>query len=525
MSWDTEKLGKLLTPSGRDRAGANDYPVLSITMHEGLVDQSAKFKKRVASSDISNYRVVYADELVVGFPIDEGVLGFQTRYPAAVVSPAYGIWRLTNQAGTHIPFIQSYLRSSEARGIYASKMRGAVARRRSLTRQEFLNIEIPFPPLEEQKRIAAMLDKVDALRRQRRESLQFIDKLLKSLFIDMFGEPETNPLGLPKCTIGDLLASAQYGTSAKAFAAGTWPVLRMGNITYEGGWSFSSLKYMELTPEEEQRYLVQNGDILFNRTNSKELVGKTAVFREASPMAFAGYLIRCRVNDEADPEYVAAFLNSSYGKTILRSTCKSIVGMANINATELRGIAILKPPVTLQKQFGEAVRSILRLRAAVTEAATSDDSLFGAIQQRAFRGELDLSRLILEEVSDVTEPAADAAGRLVPLQRPEAAASKRAKRAFVASPEVEQALVAQDARAEQGNPIDWSEDYFRYRILGDVLRAPCSFVTIWEEVERRMPDANYHEVKDKIFEYISNGTLRQRFDKKQKSLVLFPRRA
>ena len=83
MSLTTEKLGNLLAPSGHDRGGSKDYPVLSITMHEGLIDQSAKFKKRVASSNTSSYRVVYANELVVGFPIDEGVLGFQTLYPAA----------------------------------------------------------------------------------------------------------------------------------------------------------------------------------------------------------------------------------------------------------------------------------------------------------------------------------------------------------------------------------------------------------------------------------------------------------
>ena len=94
MSWAPKPLSEILDQSGRHRAGDQDLPVLSITMKHGLVDQAEKFKKRVASSDTSNYRIAYKNELVVGFPIDEGVLGFQTKYPAGIVSPAYDVWRL-----------------------------------------------------------------------------------------------------------------------------------------------------------------------------------------------------------------------------------------------------------------------------------------------------------------------------------------------------------------------------------------------------------------------------------------------
>lgn len=135
------------------------YQSFSITMKHGLVDQADKFKKRVASSDTSNYRVAYKNELVVGFPIDEGVLGFQTKYPAGIVSPAYGIWKLRSEVDSHIPYLERYLRSAQARALYASRMQGAVARRRSLTKTDFLNLEIPFPPLDDQIRIAHLLDK------------------------------------------------------------------------------------------------------------------------------------------------------------------------------------------------------------------------------------------------------------------------------------------------------------------------------------------------------------------------------
>ncbi len=79
MTWKPKPLSEILDQSGRHRAGDQDLPVLSITMKYGLIDQADKFKKRVASADTSNYRIAYKNELVVGFPIDEGVLGFQTK--------------------------------------------------------------------------------------------------------------------------------------------------------------------------------------------------------------------------------------------------------------------------------------------------------------------------------------------------------------------------------------------------------------------------------------------------------------
>ena len=99
----------------------------------------------------------------------------------------------------------------------------------------------------------------------------------------------------------------------------------------------------DLDKKDLPKHLVHKGQILFNRTNSKELVGKTAVFRRIEPMAFAGYLVRGIVNDAADPEYIGAFMNTPQMKKFLQSKCKSIVGMANINAKEFQAIPIPKP--------------------------------------------------------------------------------------------------------------------------------------------------------------------------------------
>ncbi|EMF0871868.1 TPA: restriction endonuclease subunit M/S, partial [Acinetobacter baumannii] len=100
----------------------------------------------VASSDISGYKKVFKNELVMGFPIDEGVLGFQKYYDAAAVSPAYKIFRLKREV--NVEYLDLILRSNSLRKIYKSKMQGSVERRRSIPDEMFLNIEIPNPPEE-----------------------------------------------------------------------------------------------------------------------------------------------------------------------------------------------------------------------------------------------------------------------------------------------------------------------------------------------------------------------------------------
>ena len=105
-------------------------------------------------------------------------------------------------------------------------------------------------------------------------------------------------------------------------------------------------------------------------------------------MAFAGYLIRVKSNDQNNPEYISGYLNSIYGKTILSHMCKSIVGMANINAKELQKIRILKPPLDLQNQFSRIVEQVEATNAKMQASLDQMDNQFNALMQRVFKGEL-----------------------------------------------------------------------------------------------------------------------------------------
>jgi type I restriction enzyme, S subunit len=246
---------------------------------------------------------------------------------------------------------------------------------------------LPFPPMDEQQRVAAILDKAEELRAKRRAALALLDQLPQAIFLEVFGDPATNPKGWPVVRIGDLLESANYGTSGKAGTVGRWPVLRMGNLTSDGHLDLGDLKYIDLSTTDVPKYTVRKGDILFNRTNSADLVGKTALYSHDEPVAFAGYLVRLRVNDRAVPVFIAAFMNLGYTKRVLRGMAKSIVGMANINAKEVQTIALPLPPLELQRRFAARVEAVERAKAEHESALAELDSLFASLQASAFAGD------------------------------------------------------------------------------------------------------------------------------------------
>jgi type I restriction enzyme S subunit len=247
---------------------------------------------------------------------------------------------------------------------------------------------IPLPDIREQRRIAQVLSSVDVLRINRRKAIATLGSLAESVFVRMFGDPRTNECGWQLGQVEDLAASANYGSSAKAGLCGAYPVLRMGNITSDGRIDMADLKYLDLEPRNAERYLVQAGDVLFNRTNSPELVGKTAVYRGDTPVAFAGYLIRIRMKDGNIPDYLSGYLNTNHGKRTLRGMCKSIIGMANINAQELKSMPILIPPIARQKHFARSMVFIERERQRMVDHLGCQDQLFASLQDRAFKGEL-----------------------------------------------------------------------------------------------------------------------------------------
>lgn len=284
-------------------------------------------------------------------------------------------------------YIYHFLNSDLAVRQFKSNSRGGTQKFVSLG--NIRDLQIPLPPLAEQKRIAAILDKADVIRRKRQQAIKLADDFLRAVFLEMFGDPVTNSKGFPVGTIRDLVESASYGTSAKASEIeGAFPILRMGNITFNGEIDLSDLKFIDLSEKEQPKYLASKGDLLFNRTNSKELVGKTAVYDRDEQVAIAGYLVRVRANKLGNTHYISGYLNSQHGKVTLQGMCKSIVGMANINAQEMQDISILLPPIELQDKYKEIVLSVRNKTKVLEFSKKQQVTLFNALSQKAFSGQL-----------------------------------------------------------------------------------------------------------------------------------------
>ena len=158
----------------------------------------------------------------------------------------------------------------------------------------------------------------------------------------------------------------------------------MNNLTSDGHLDLKDLKYIDISDDEIEKCVVRKGDVLFNRTNSIELVGKTAVFDLPEDMVIAGYIIRVRLNEKLLPEIFSQYMNLEAIKSILRGMAKGAVNQANINAQELQSIKVYIPSMELQNQFVEMKEQVDKSKVKVQKALDETQKLFDSLMQQYF---------------------------------------------------------------------------------------------------------------------------------------------
>jgi type I restriction enzyme S subunit len=214
-----------------------------------------------------------------------------------------------------------------------------------------------------------------------------------------------------------------YGTSAKSQREGEVPVLRMGNL--QGGeLDWTELAYTS-DLAEIAKYLLDDGDVLFNRTNSPELVGKTAMYRGKRPAIYAGYLIRVRCRPSLDPEFLNLSLNSPAARDYCWRVKSDGVSQSNINAKKLAAYPFLLPSVEEQEEIVRCAQELFtladQLEARLTSARKIVDRLTPALLAKAFRGEL-----VPQDPGD--EPASVLLERIRAARQAEAATGQPSRR-------------------------------------------------------------------------------------------------
>lgn len=248
----------------------------------------------------------------------------------------------------------------------------------SLRRIDLLKIPIPVPPIEEQERIVEELDLLSSIIDKKKSQLKAYDQLAQSIFYSMFGDPITNEKGWEVKRLREECSEIRYGTSKPACDNGKYKYLRMGNLTSNGELDLSDLKTINVSNEEIENCIVRYGDILFNRTNSLDLVGKTCMFDLEEPMIIAGYIIRVRLTENLSPRYISAMFNMPSMKSLLRKMAKGAVNQANINSKELASILTPIPPIEMQHQFAERIEGIRFQKGLVQASIVETETLFNS---------------------------------------------------------------------------------------------------------------------------------------------------
>ena len=205
------------------------------------------------------------------------------------------------------------------------------------------------------------------LERIRAEKEQLIkDKKLKRDKKD--NEPiDEVPFELPEgwvwCRLKEIITELKYGTSEKSSLEGKIPVLRMGNITTNGTIDYSNIVFSS-NEEDIKEFLLTKGNLVFNRTNSSDLVGKTAIYRGEMPAIFAGYLIKIALL-KVNPEYTNFVMNSSYYRKWCYSVKSDAVNQSNINAEKLSNLLIPLPPLAVQHRIVQIAEQLLAIVDAI----------------------------------------------------------------------------------------------------------------------------------------------------------------
>ena len=242
------------------------------------------------------------------------------------------------------------------------------------------DIEIFLPTYGIQRKQVKVLKKIDKLIYTRKEQLIEFEYLVKSRFNEMF---ILSDFSLKR--LGELVDEVRYGTSLPATINGKYGYLRMNNITENGKLNIQNLKHIDIPEKDLEKYVVRKGDVLFNRTNSIELVGKTCIYELDFDMVIAGYIIRIRTNNNIlNPRYLSEFLNFPSTKKFLRNIAKGAVNQANINAKELQDISIPLAPLSLQNEFADFVAQVDKSQLAIQKSLDELETLKKSLMQEYF---------------------------------------------------------------------------------------------------------------------------------------------
>lgn len=269
-------------------------------------------------------------------------------------------------------------------------------------------LTVKFPEsFEEQFKIVSKLNKIQDLIDKRIKTINLLDEYINSSFLEMFlDNPDSNKWKLEIINETEIINKTIQGIGRKSnIEENGIPFLRMNNITSNGEIDLKDLKWIKPTEKELITFKLSNRNILFNRTNSPDLVGKIAVWDKGDGYTFAGYLVRIDLDETLmNPYYFSSYFNSEYGKKVLKNKARISGNLANVSATRLKKQKILIPPIDLQNQYENIYLKIKSQKEKYNQSLDILEILFQSSLQDSFNedSEIDEEKIFEDILQNLT---------------------------------------------------------------------------------------------------------------------------
>ncbi|HDS1779771.1 TPA: restriction endonuclease subunit S [Pseudomonas putida] len=350
----------------------SDLPVLAITQEYGAIPRSMiDYHVSVTEKSIESYKVVDVGDFIISLRSFQGGIEF-SRYHG-ICSPAYVILRLKN--GYAEDYFRHYLKTDRFIGQMTKNLEG-LRDGKMVSYKQFSELELPIPLLDEQEKVAGCLSSLDELIVAEIKKLDTLKAHKKGLMQQLFpSEGEAVPrLRFPEFHEAEpwksrpfekLVVKSFYGTSNSTSDVGKYPVLRMGNMV-DGGLKFSSLAYIDLDVDSFKKIKLVRGDILLNRTNSLDLVGKVSIFDRDVDCITASYIVAYRLDEnQIIPEFCNFMLNTPQYQKKIRALARPSVSQANINPTTFKKELAIPLPCRAEQRLIVSCFSFLDEKIAI----------------------------------------------------------------------------------------------------------------------------------------------------------------
>ena len=376
------KIGDVLVEFKLSPVENHEYEILTLTEKNGFIRQVDRFKKRLATEDISKYKVVERNTIAFNpYLLWAGALALNDNFDSGIVSPLYPTFRVKEDVDAEYLF--AVLLSPQMIQQFDQISYGSVPRKRRSSVKDFLNLQLPeLPSLGEQKRIAEILGGVFKAISEVRTEIKRVESLCGAV-VSLYAEDQSTKKLEDLATLSGGLSLGSHRKN-KPHSVG---YLRVANVFW-GKILYDEIKELNCTDQEFERTLLQDGDVLITEAHANRFqVGRSAVFRgEEQALVFQNHLFRARPNKNIDSDVLAAMLSSVAVRRQLYQMAKTTSGLNTISISQVRSLRVPVLDTTKQAELLSFLQESNKLNHLLHRKLSLLQELHKSLATRAFAG-------------------------------------------------------------------------------------------------------------------------------------------